>query len=190
MNLRVFPFDDGIIGASATLSYEVYIPPEFDFREGGKLPGLRQGAACSGGRYQDDCFSFRLMWATGGAVQGYVYALPERQDPAFWELPDTRRDGSTGIVVGRGANGVRLLRGSWNAVSLRLELNDPGQANGLLEFAVNNVTAVSFRQMYWRGDAAQLIEHVFMQTFFGGNSLRWAPEAPQRSLFRRFMLTT
>lgn len=99
--------------------------------------------------------------------------------------------------------------------------------------------------MYWRGDAAQLIEHVFMQTFFGGNSLRWvlpaaelgsllpeaagctacqgsrwaamptqlpgrrripggasqrqhvphppcrwAPEAPQRSLFRRFMLTT
>lgn len=43
--------------------------------------------------------------------------------------------------------------------------------------AVNNVTAVSFRRMYWRSDATQLIDHVFMQTFFGGNSLRWASPA-------------
>ncbi|KAL4451840.1 hypothetical protein ABPG75_007502 [Micractinium tetrahymenae] len=190
MNLRVFPFDDGIIGASATLSYEVYFPPDFDFREGGKLPGLRQGSACSGGRYQADCFSFRLMWAPGGEAQGYVYVLPERQDPAFWQLPDTRLEGHSGIVVGRGANGARFLRGSWNAVSLRLQLNSPGLADGLLEFAVNNATAISFRQMYWRGSATQLIDHVFMQTFFGGNSSRWAPETQQRALFRRFTLTT
>ncbi len=42
---------------------------------------------------QADCFSFRLMWAPEGAVQGYVYALPDLQDPAFWGLPDTRLDG-------------------------------------------------------------------------------------------------
>lgn len=57
---------------------------------------------------QDDCFSFRLMWATGGAVQGYVYALPERQDPAFWELPDTRRDGE-GCQPRTGAHGLLSL---------------------------------------------------------------------------------
>lgn len=38
--------------------------------------------------------------------------------------------------------------------------------------AVNDVVAVSFRQMHWRESATQLIEHVFMQTFFGGSSLR------------------
>ena len=39
------------IGASATLAYEVYFPPDFDWMLGGKLPGLRQGDECSGGRY-------------------------------------------------------------------------------------------------------------------------------------------
>ncbi len=57
--------------------------------------------------------------------------------------------GHTGIVVGRGTNGARLMRGAWNTVLLRLELNDPGVANGLLEFAGGRV-CVGWR---WGGGA-------------------------------------
>ncbi|PSC69467.1 methyltransferase type 11 [Micractinium conductrix] len=189
MNVRVYPFPDGVIGASATLAYEVYFPPDFDWMLGGKLPGLRQGDECSGGRYADTCFSFRLNWQEEGEAQGYFYAPIQRQVPEFWRLPNTGQQGTSGIVVGRGAGGMRFRRSAWNAVRIRLELNDPGVPNGLLEFAVNNVTGVSFRQAYFRGSPHQLIEHIFLQSFYGGHEAKWAPATAQRALFRRFALT-
>lgn len=190
MNLRVYPFDDGIIGDSATLTYQVYFPQDFDFNKGGKLPGMRQGDACSGGRFEDTCFSVRLNWGDNGVAQGYMYVPIDRQAPSFWELPNTFHKGSTGIIVGRNSNNVRFQRRAWNNVSLRIRLNDPGVPNGLFEFAVNGVIGLSFEEMYWRGNASQLIDHIFMQTFYGGSTAVWAPTTAQRALFRRFTLTT
>ena len=57
---------------SMMLSYEVAFDSGFDWRKGGKLPGLRGGPDpnnCSGGHQANgtNCFTTRLMWRTNGA---------------------------------------------------------------------------------------------------------------------------
>lgn len=65
---------------SMLLSYEVAFDSNFQWVQGGKLPGLRGGPdndGCSGGSQPigNDCFSTRLMWRKGGAGEGKYIQL-------------------------------------------------------------------------------------------------------------------
>lgn len=76
---------------SALLSYSLYIPPSFNFVQGGKLPGLRGGVqvtGCSGGSETDGvgCFSTRIMWRAGGVGEGESDVFP-----FFWHYVLNRR---------------------------------------------------------------------------------------------------
>lgn len=58
---------------SVTLRYSAFIPFDFDWVRGGKMPGLYGGhAGCSGGNAAVDCFSTRLMWRADGAGELYL----------------------------------------------------------------------------------------------------------------------
>ena len=62
---------------SVTLSYSVFVPADFDWVRGGKMPGLYGGhTGCSGGNAALDCFSTRLMWRAGGAGELYLVRSP------------------------------------------------------------------------------------------------------------------
>ncbi|XP_069105634.1 uncharacterized protein [Argopecten irradians] len=96
----------GVKGHSElTLSYDVYFPHNFDWVQGGKLPGLWGGSqTCSGHRDTDKCFSTRYMWRKGGAGEVYAY-IPHDQYPSFssWCSPSNMicHDNS-GQSIGRG----------------------------------------------------------------------------------------
>lgn len=66
---------DGSQFESMMLSYELAFDSNFNWVQGGKLPGLRGGADvndCSGGAEPNgtDCFSTRLMWRKNAAGEG------------------------------------------------------------------------------------------------------------------------
>ena len=49
--------------AECTLSYQVFFNEHFDWKEGGKLPGLYVGGVgASGGNWSDDCGSARVVF--------------------------------------------------------------------------------------------------------------------------------
>ena len=53
---------------NVTLQYSIFFPADFEWVQGGKLPGLYGGhGGCSGGNNAKTCFSTRMMWRQGGA---------------------------------------------------------------------------------------------------------------------------
>jgi hypothetical protein len=66
---------DGSPFQSMMVSYDVAFDSDFDWVQGGKLPGMRGGPSlngCDGGSQPNgsDCFSTRFMWRTDGAGEG------------------------------------------------------------------------------------------------------------------------
>jgi len=53
---------NGHIGKAARLEYELYLPNDFPFVKGGKLPGLMGGnTGCGGGANAENCFSGKFV---------------------------------------------------------------------------------------------------------------------------------
>lgn len=58
---------------NVSLEYSVFFPVDYDWVQGGKLPGLYGGhTGCSGGNNALTCFSTRLMWRQGGVGELYL----------------------------------------------------------------------------------------------------------------------
>ena len=58
---------------NVTLQYSIFFPADFEWVQGGKLPGLYGGhGGCSGGNNAKSCFSTRMMWRQGGAGELYL----------------------------------------------------------------------------------------------------------------------
>src|SRR5689334_24551514 len=57
------------------IRYEVMPEGAFDFRAGGKLPGIGGGSCPTGGSNATSGWSGRLMWNTGGRLSFYFYRV-------------------------------------------------------------------------------------------------------------------
>jgi hypothetical protein len=67
-------------GIDATLEYRIRFDGDFDWRLGGKVPGLTGGSHPSGCVETDGTgFSARMMWRPKGALVGYVYDNDQAQ---------------------------------------------------------------------------------------------------------------
>ena len=99
------------------LSYYVRFPRHFDFRRGGKLPGLFGGHVNTGRRIPDGTngFSTRFMWRARGLGEVYAY------------LPTSIRHGTS---LGKGNWSFR--RGVWHHIRQVVILNEPHLDNGQL----------------------------------------------------------
>lgn len=83
IGFSVFPFPKmGFL--NVTLEYDLYIPPEFEWVLGGKLPGLAGNLYCGGGSTAMNCFSARFMWAPKG--DGFVYLYIPKDAPHLPEF--------------------------------------------------------------------------------------------------------
>ena len=192
----------GLLPARAvTFGYRIFFPDTYDFRSGGKLPGLKVGAgAASGGDWSPGAATFRVMWRTDGAATAYVYyAKPESADPnsVADQVPAYAKiavpTGTAGHSVwqeGKVADALpRFKRGAWNDVSIAIRVNSPGQADGLMAMTVNGVSK-SFGQMKWllgTGD----VQSIALDSWFGGSASdcdKWAPKTPQVLVFSKFVL--
>ncbi|MEZ5479049.1 MAG: hypothetical protein R3E95_16680 [Thiolinea sp.] len=145
------------------LSYKVRFQKGFDFKKGGKLPGLGSGdARYAGGRkpYNGDGWTARLMWMSDGSLVPYLYYVGMPRESRFghyWSMP------------------AKIIPGQWQEITQRIRLNAPGQQNGLYEVWLDGRLVTRRNDMVWRYGNQAAIDAFLFSTFHGGAGLDWAP---------------
>ncbi|THG98651.1 hypothetical protein EW145_g7390, partial [Phellinidium pouzarii] len=136
--------------SNVTLEYSVYFPDDFDWVNGGKLPGLYGGhMTCSGGDDATTCFSTRLMWRAGGAGELYLYAPKDKQTYALCHAPpESVCDAAYGLSVGRGS--FKFIPGAWTNVRQSVSLNTPGEQDGGFRLEVNGKLIMDRSDVFYR----------------------------------------
>lgn len=158
----------------------------FDFVKGGKLPGIYIGVhGANDGQHLSNGSSFRFMWRANGQAEGYIYVGPQQQ--GFYKLMGYVNNGIFGESIGRGF--TNFVPGQWNKVAVYIKLNSIGNADGIMQFEVNNKT-LTYNNMVWRTDPNMLINGLIMSSFFGGSDASWATPVDQVIHFTNFAIST
>lgn len=141
------------------LSYYVRFSENFDYRKGGKLPGLFGGDSNSGGDTPNgtDGFSTRFMWRKNGAGELYAY------------LPTSDKYGTS---IGRGQ--WRFRPGVWYRLEQEVRLNQPGRQDGQVRVWLDGKQVLNQEGLSFRSTDQLKIDGIFFSTFFGGNDPSWA----------------
>ncbi|XP_046380060.2 uncharacterized protein LOC124151578 [Haliotis rufescens] len=170
-----------------TLSYDVRFDPNFDFRIGGKLPGLYGGLVnCSGGRHSENCFSTRFMWRENGDGEVYGYVPdPSHQLPGF--CTKNVCNPVKGFSFGRGS--WRFQRGVWQNIAQSIQLNTPGSTDGAIKVLHNGKVVYADDNLALRSQSDVNIDGIFFSTFFGGSNATWAPFRDCYAWFKNFAIS-
>ncbi|XP_046380040.2 uncharacterized protein LOC124151565 [Haliotis rufescens] len=171
-----------------TFSYDVYFDKSFDFRRGGKLPGLFGGwTNCSGGRHSDNCFSTRFMWRADGDGEVYGY-IQDKTHQIDGFCDHVVCNSIKGYSMGRGK--WRFQRGVWQNIAQSVRLNTPGKTDGSIKVWYNGKLVFTIDQLNIRAKASVDLDGIFFSTFFGGRDSTWAPTHDCYSYFKNFVLST
>ena len=150
------------------LEYRVRFGAGFDWRRGGKLPGLAGGTVPVGGIFDPDGFSSRYMWRENGQLVIYLYWAGQ---------PSATR--AKGRQYGVDLDcGVRMERGRDYRLRQRVTLNTPGRADGVLEVWVDDRPVLKRTDLLFRDQPRKQwrIDRFFFSTVHGGNDPTWAPD--------------
>ena len=142
---------------AATLTFDIWFEPDFDFVLGGKLPGFAPDTPAWGGEsVEPNEWSNRIMWRTGGELITYSY---------HQNLP--RKWGEDSDPVSE----TSLPTGEWIALSLYTDLD-----NGISEVWMNGekISELNELDFHAPNETAPITQLAF-HTFFGGNTPKWAP---------------
>ena len=154
------------------LSYRVKFEEGFDFRRGGKLPGLCGGRGNTGGQSPTgDGWSARYMWGREGRLTIYLYHLEQRS-----------RYGESL------ATGFRLEPGRWYRLTQRIRVNDPDRSDGELQVWVDGAEVLFRDDLRFRNVAGAQVDIFYFSTFHGGNTPDWAPQRDSFARFDRFRI--
>jgi hypothetical protein len=163
------------------LSYRFRFAGDFQFVQGGKLPGLVGGTSPTGCNLDpaevSGGFSARMMWRTAGTAVQLVYTS---------KLVNTCGDDFPYVVCGSPA---RFSAGAWHQVVHHLRMNTPAQTDGVLEAWLDGTLALARHDVPFRGDGASFgSDALYFSTFFGGGDASWAPASDQRIDFDDFVV--
>ena len=144
-----------------TYSYWVKFPNNFDFRLGGKLPGVGSYNANTGGNKPNgyDGWSIRAMWNRHGQLGQYVYHMDQAKaygEFMKWNMPP-------------------ISKGQWHQIKTTVKLNTPSQANGLIQTSVDGKPVLTRSNLRFRMKNNLEIERFLFSSFFGGSGKEWAP---------------
>ncbi len=138
---------------AACLSYNVFLPADFDFNNGGTLPGLF-GTTSSGLFTELPRFSSNLAWYIGGVPKLYVEtkATADTQQGALYDAFE------------------RVFpRGRWVRVDQELVLNTPDQANGIARLWLDGRLESDVKDAALRTSSTMSIAGVAGDVYFGGS---------------------
>lgn len=149
--------------------YRIKFAEGFDFRSGGKIPGLFGGERNTGGTPPDgtDGWSARMMWRENGAATSYVYHpdQPRKWGQYFWwnTSPNQTpwKDESQGDLY-------HFEPGVWHTIEQRVRMNTPGLRNGLIEGWIDGELAMRVTDIRFRTVDSFAIDGFYFNTFFGG----------------------
>ena len=139
-----------------TAEYDFRFSTDFEFKLGGKLPGLGHGVSATGGNHPSDNerlgYSARFMWRRDGKIVLYLYAI----NSDGWVHPET------GVMYGeniqlkylygdRAGEDVKATPGTWYHIKQRIAMNNPGVANGRMWVWVNDELVLYKNDIMYRG---------------------------------------
>ncbi len=139
---------------SACLSYDVYVPDDFDFASPGTLPGLAigtdfdpRGQPEAG---QEAGAGVRVSWVSNGAVT----LMLQRASDEMWKNTQLARtqDG--------------LVRGRWNTIEQEVAL-DEGKSSGVVRLWLNGHQAAQVKVQTLANDERQGIAGVLADVHYG-----------------------
>jgi hypothetical protein len=159
------------------LTYWVMFPPGFDFRLGGKLPGLAGGKANAGGLKPNgqDGWSAKIMWRENGRIIDYVY------------FPD--QAGQYGADFQWGAKPCYFETGRWYEVCQFVKMNSPGKKDGEIKAWLDGQLALEVKEVRFRDTEDFAIDWLYFSTFFGGQGEEWAPVKDEKIYFDGFVVS-
>lgn len=177
------------------MRYGFVVPVGFDWRWGGKLPGVSTPDTQASGGQTDPAVAgvlsctARMMWRPGGLITPYFYMGDNRDarwvntgyiDPAIPQA--TWQDAYYSGSMLR-ANGTHLPASyavtGLNIVEIEIWMNTPGFRDGYGRCALNGVNIVERSDLQWRNanGGALKWERAFVSSFFGGStSATWDGE--------------
>jgi len=166
------------------LRYYVKFEEGFDFRKGGKLPGLMGGGnswSRSGGDQPDGTngWTLRFMWRRGGEL--VVYAYVPKSENGKWGEEVWGQDITTNVDA---------QPGEWHCIEEYVNVGTAGSDDGILKVWVDGEQKIDIDDMRFRNveNDDGRIGGIYFSTFHGGNSDDWAPENDSYAQFDGFVL--
>lgn len=138
---------------SACLTYSAFLPSDFEFGDGGMLPGLYGGSRFDGfdrGEHRPG-FVVRVMWREK-AIGDVTVQVPKIAD---------RNPASLG------RDRFQFKRGSWVQIEQEVVLNTPGKPDGKYRLWVDGTLRLERDNLQWRDEAGTTIEGVVGNVGFG-----------------------
>jgi hypothetical protein len=134
--------------SAACISYDVFLPADFDVARAGRLPGLI-GADPTG----QESFAARILWRPGGAGAASLRTLSsgEARQPTL------------------GLEGFAFPRGQWFKIEQEVVLNTPKQANGKLVVWIDGSMVGERSDVVFRTQASVAVTGVAAEVFYGGD---------------------
>jgi len=153
------------------LRYYFKFEEGFDFRLGGKLPGLMGGGnswARSGGEQPDGAngWTLRFMWLKDGRFVVYAYVPPSENGK--WG----------GTVWGQNIDCNFIAEpGRWHYIDQYVHVGTPGRDNGKLIVWIDGVKKLDIDDIrFWDIENNNgRIGGIYFSSFHGGNTDDWAP---------------
>jgi len=131
--------------SSACLKYSVLLPREFDFSQGGFLPGFVGDFSAKAASTGQTGFASRIGWTETGQVASFI------------NLSDsTLGDGGHRVVAPTGT----LPRGRWFDIEQEIQLNAPNTTNGQLRVWVDGKLLFEKTKVAWRGHSGVTVSGV------------------------------
>lgn len=169
------------------LAYRVKAAPGFDFKLGGKLPGLCGGSCPVGG--QDVVttnnvgvgWSARNMWrdSDGKLVQYFYYP----QQPSEWGVDKPYFTLAT-------KKAVTLNDNKWHTIEHYVKMNTPGKTDGRFIAWVDGKEVLRMDSVRYRDNYAYGIDRLKISSYFGGNDPTWAPTRDSYLYFDDVVVST
>ncbi len=156
------------------LDYYVNFADDFDFRLGGKLPGLSGGASNNGGtRPTGDGWSARYNWRENGRAVVYLYHMD--QPSTYGHDLDLNR---------------HFVRGQWHRLTQRIKVNTGNNNDGELQVWFDGELVLLRTDIRYRNNDRAPVDHFFFSTFHGGNTSEWAPDVTSHAYFDNMRIGT
>ena len=161
------------------MRYYVKFEEGFDFKRGGKLPGLMGGGnswSRSGGDQPDGSngWTMRFMWRRNGDINVYAYLPPS--DNGKWG----------GVQWGQDIDcNFRAEPGKWHCIEQYINVGTPGQDDGKLKVWIDGVKRLDIDDMrFWDIENNYgRVGGLYFSTFHGGNTSDWAPDVDSYAQF-------
>ncbi len=130
----------------ACLAYSVFVPDDFDFGAGGRLPGLIDARKVANPS-KPEPVSTRIGWNDTGRLDLVVQSFEH----------------AGGRPLGSDRHSASLVRGKWTAIEQEVVLNTPGAADGIVRVWTNGKLAFERKDVVMRKTGEPLLSGVMSE---------------------------